>query len=83
MNYNQNSVNNPNFKHGLKKHRIYTIWKGMKQRCLNPSKESDKIHYFDKNIKIYSLWINDVKAFYGWAIKNGYKDNLDIDDENN
>lgn len=63
--------------HGLTDHRLYTIWSGMKSRCLNPKQLSYK-NYGGKGIKICEEWL-DFQKFYDWAINNGYDDKLTLD----
>lgn len=64
-------------KHGLSQTRIYSIWKGMLERCEN-SKSKVYKHYGERGITICEEW-KDIKTFYDWALNNGYKDNLEID----
>ena len=66
-----------NIKHGQKNTRLYRIWCAMKYRC----KKSK--YYTRKGITICQEWQNDFKAFYDWAMANGYNDNLSIDRINN
>lgn len=64
--------------HGFSNSRLYTIYKGMIARCYNPR----HIHYFSyggRGIKVCSMWKNNRKEFFSWAINNGYSDNLQID----
>jgi hypothetical protein len=70
--------NKSNFKHGLRNHRLYEIWAGMKKRCYNKNCNSYK-DYGGRGIEIYPAWISDFKCFYEWAIKNGYSDILTIE----
>jgi len=42
-------------KHGFTRTRFYQIWKGMRQRCLNPNNPSYKI-YGGREIGIYREW---------------------------
>jgi hypothetical protein len=65
-------------KHHLCEHRIYSIWKGMKRRCKDVNL-GDYAYYGGKGIKVCDEWINNVQAFYNWAIANGYSDELTID----
>lgn len=58
--------------------RISEILHGMKQRCGNPNSKSYQ-HYGARGIRICEEWLNDSRAFYEWAISNGYDDNLSID----
>lgn len=67
-----------NYKHGLKHTRLYSIWNGIKIRCLNPNFIRYK-DYGGRGITICDEWKNDFQAFYDWAMSNGYADNLTID----
>lgn len=58
--------------------RLYSIWCGMKNRCYN-SKQSNFRYYGARGIAICDEWREDFCAFYSWAIKHGYKDNLSLD----
>lgn len=58
--------------------RIYSIYRGMKDRCLN--KNNKRYHCYGKRgIKICEEWLSTPEKFYDWAITNGYEDNLTID----
>lgn len=70
--------NSPKYKHGLSGQRIYTIWQGMKQRCSNP-RATEYAAYGGRGISVCDEWQHDVRAFYEWAIANGYSDDLTID----
>lgn len=48
-----------NYKHGLTKHRLYGIWKGMRKRCLNKNEPAYK-NYGGRGIKISRDWDNPV-----------------------
>ena len=50
----------------------------MKSRCYNPNATHYK-RYGGRGIQICNKWRNDFKAFYDWAMKNGYEDGLTID----
>jgi hypothetical protein len=66
-------------KHGMWNTRIYSIWRGMKQRC-GPSASPDNIDcYYNKGIRVCKEWAESFEAFKDWAFKNGYKDTLSID----
>lgn len=65
-------------KHGGYAERLYTIWEGMKERCMN-QKASNYNNYGGRGIKICDEWLNDYAAFRTWALANGYSDNLTID----
>lgn len=76
-------ISNLNKKHNKAGTRLYSIWQGMKTRCLNKKVNSYK-NYGDRNITICNEWF-DFENFYNWAMNNGYKDNLTLDriDNNN
>ena len=67
-----------NTTHGLHKTRLYGTYQGMKQRCFNPNDCNYK-RYGARGITVCEEWRNDFKAFYDWAIANGYRDDLSID----
>ena len=50
----------------------------MKDRCYN--KHDARYHrYGGRGIIVCDEWKNDFKAFYDWAIANGYDEKLTID----
>lgn len=71
-------------KHGLtfgedgKPIRLYRIWTCIKTRCFN-RKDKHFPDYGGRGISVCEEWKNNFKAFYKWAITNGYSDNLTID----
>lgn len=67
-----------NYKHGLKKTRLYRIWLQMKNRCNNPNTARFK-DYGARGIKVCEEWKGDFKAFYDWSMSHGYSDELTID----
>lgn len=75
-------LENPKYNHGLRYHRLNSIWRGMKTRCYN-QKSLEYSNYGGRGIKVCDEWKNDFKAFYDWAMNNGYKDDLTIDRINN
>ena len=64
--------------HGLSKTRIYETWHHMKQRCYY-EKSKRYSSYGGRGITICDEWKSDFKAFYDWAMANGYTDELTID----
>ena len=60
-------------RHGKKGTRLYSVWQGMKTRCINPNTVNYK-NYGGRGIKICDEWLNGFMNFYRWAISNGYKD---------
>ena len=68
-----------NFKtHGLSKHKLYSVWGSMKQRCYDKNYPSYH-RYGGRNIKMCFEWENNAEAFIRWAISNGYQKTLEID----
>lgn len=65
-------------KHGLVKTRLYRIWSDIKSRCYNRNEVAYK-WYGARGISMCNEWLNDVAAFYTWAVKNGYHEGLTID----
>lgn len=65
-------------KHGKEGTKLYSIWCGMKQRCINPHHKSYEF-YGGRGITVCDEWRNDFQAFYDWAIPNGYEEGLTID----
>lgn len=64
--------------HGLTKTDIHSVWTNMKTRCYNP-KTWNYSNYGGRGITICEEWRNDFKAFYNWAIANGFQKGLQID----
>lgn len=70
-----------NTKHNYYGTRLYKIYTGMKQRCLN-SNDKRYIDYGGRGIKICKEWLdskNGVLNFCNWAKANGYRNDLTID----
>lgn len=59
------------------KQRIHHAWQNIRERCFNPSNKNYQ-WYGARGISICEEW-KHFKAFYEWAIKNGYSDELTID----
>lgn len=64
--------------HGGSYTRLYSIWSGMKDRCRNINNHRYK-HYGGKGVRVCEQWERDFESFRGWALKNGYDDQLSID----
>lgn len=63
-----------NLTHGKSKSRLYSVYAGMKRRCLDSNNEN--FHkYGGRGITICDEWLGDFEKFYEWAIKNGYNKN--------
>lgn len=69
-------------KHGGKNTRLYRIWSGIKDRCLN-IKSKDFIKYGGRGITICNEWKSDFATFREWSVNNGYSELLSIDRINN
>ena len=67
-----------NTTHGLCGTRLYNIWGCMVQRCYNDKTPCYNL-YGGRGITICEEWRCDFGAFYDWAMKHGYKDDLTID----
>lgn len=62
----------------MKNKRLYQIWAGMKQRCLNENHPSYE-NYGGRGILICNEWVESFDSFQGWALENAYADSLTID----
>jgi hypothetical protein len=71
-----------NTTHGMTGSRLAATWSGMRQRCYNP-KAVNYADYGGRGIRICDEWLEDPATFYRWALENGYRDDLEIDRENN
>jgi hypothetical protein len=65
-------------KHGRYHTRPYIIWQHMKDRCYNSNHQAFK-HYGGRGITVCDEWKDNFKAFYDWAMANGYREDLTID----
>lgn len=70
-------IGHANKTHGMKGTRLYRVWHGMKNRCLN-SNLSEHYRYGGRGIEICDSWLN-FENFMEWAHNNGYRDDLEID----
>lgn len=74
----RNGESNPNYKHGGKGTRLWSIYNGMKSRCYNPNVPAYKF-YGGRGITICSEWLDSFPNFRDWALANGYSDDLTLD----
>ena len=66
-------------KHGFaKKEKLYSIWRGIKIRCLNKNHHAYK-YYGGKGVSVYPEWAESYEVFREWAFQNGYKEGLTLD----
>lgn len=74
----KNKIIERNRVHGLSKTKLYKLFHGMKRRCYDLNCRSYK-NYGGRGITICQEWLDDFKAFYDWALNNGYEDGLSIE----
>lgn len=67
-----------NYKHGLRRTKLYKVWDCIKQRCLNKNCKAYK-RYGGRGITICNEWIHSPEVFMSWARLNGYSERLQID----
>jgi hypothetical protein len=77
--YKDENTGNRTRTHGLSKHPLHHIWRGMLRRC----GDKNDAAYGGRGIYVSDEWKFDFQAFYNWAIDNGWKQGLQIDRENN
>lgn len=65
-------------KHGGRYTRLYSAWRGMKQRCYSPTNKNYD-HWGGRGIKVCDEWCNDFAAFEKWAMESGWKEGLTLD----
>lgn len=68
-------------KHGLSGTALYRVWHDMKTRCYW-EKGPKYARYGGRGIKVCDTW-RDSRAFFEWALANGYQEGLQIDRVNN
>lgn len=69
---------NPNYKDGRRKTRLYRIYHNMLNRCTNP-KSGSYNRYGGRGIRVCEAWVVSFEAFRDWAITNRYTNDLTID----
>lgn len=72
---------NFNYKHGMRKTRLFNIWSTMIQRCENKNK-NDFRYYGGRGIKVCTAW-HEAGAFIKWALAHGYHADLTLDRKDN
>lgn len=80
--YNIKMIKYTSTTHGQTNSLLYKKWRNIKNRCFR-EKDSHFKYYGARGITICDEWRNDFKAFHDWSIKNGYKEELQIDRINN
>lgn len=74
-------IKNPFKTHGLSNHKLYRIYYGILDRCYNV-KSAVFSYYGGRGVVMCNMcneWLNNFSNFYDWAIKNGWKDGLELD----
>lgn len=61
--------------------KLYRVWGGMIQRCMNPKHRYYK-NYGGRGIRVCRAW-REFETFEAWAKANGYRQGLTIDRINN
>ena len=69
-------------KHKMSNSRLYSIYRGMKDRCYNQNMP-EYHNYGGRGVTICDEWLNDPIAFFKWSLENGYADSLTIDRKDN
>ena len=59
--------------HGKSKSRLYSVYVGMKRRCLD-SNDKNYLKYGGRGITICNEWLDNFLNFYEWAMANGYNE---------
>ncbi len=72
---------NFNYKHRMKRTRLYNIWHGIKARILNKNNKSYK-DYGGRGITICNEWLEFI-PFRDWSLSNNYQEGLAIDRKEN
>lgn len=64
--------------HSLSKHPLHTTWSNMKGRCYNPG--NDRYYRYGlRGILVCDEWKENFKAFFDWAVKNGWSLELTLE----
>lgn len=73
------SKENPhNIRHGLRRHPLYGVWKGIKARCYN--KKNKAYHnYGGRGVVMCKEWIDNPEAFINWALDSGWEHGMEVD----
>jgi hypothetical protein len=67
---------------GLSEHPIYNVWSGMISRCYDLN-DISYCRYGAKGVLVCDEWKHDFKAFFDWALSNGWRAGLQIDKDIN
>ena len=76
--YSNRGKKPPRYQHRIDEHkRLWSIWNGMKRRCLRPNEPRYK-DYGGRGITLAQEWLN-FDNFAEWALSHGYTDELTIE----
>ena len=67
-----------NITHGMSNTRLYSIWRGMIQRCEDKN-FSGYDSYGSRGVKVCENWRRSFMHFFNWAVYNNYAEHLTID----
>jgi hypothetical protein len=67
---------------GAANKRLHSAYACMVARCYDPKRKSYPGHG-GKGVKVCEEWLDNKKAFYKWALENGWKPGLYLDREDN
>jgi hypothetical protein len=62
----------------ISRHPLNGVWEGIISRCYNKSCKHYK-SYGGRGVIVCEEWKNDIKAFFEWAINNGWQKGLELD----
>lgn len=66
------------YRHGFSRTKLEKAYTHMLERCYKPNCASFS-NYGGRGIEVCNEWKSDNKAFFQWAIANGYEDGLSLD----
>ncbi len=78
----QEKLRDKQFKHGLRKHPLYSTYLSMLDRCYNTNHNA-YCYYGGRGITVCDEWKNNMLSFLNWGIENGYQKDLTLDRLNN
>jgi hypothetical protein len=67
-----------NTTHGLSRHPLFNVWRGIKKRCYLESNQNYRL-YGERGVRMCDEWLSDFVPFYNWCIENGWQKGLQVD----
>lgn len=64
--------------HGLTRHPLYKVLKGIEARCKYPS-ATNYAYYGGRGISVCQEWLDSPEVFVSWALENGWRPGLQVD----